>query len=356
MDGSLCQDVEVVGRMNEADFDIAEAAERLDSEGMLEHLRNFADDLAAQWNIEETERELPDTLVCLGMGGSAASADFVAALADHSGAAAVISHRGYGLPNWTDKRQLFTSVSYSGNTEETLDATAAALASGAECISLSSGGKLADLGCDHVTLPGGQPPRSAFGHIFGALSRIAASAGIIKDFTAEIDNGILDRLRETIHQLDFLNNPDSVALSVARTLMNREIGIISAPELNCAGQRFANQLNENSGVFARPTSLPEMNHNEVIAWTDAESVNSQALLLLTWDGMHERVAKRIEWMTENIDSSVVWNIHCEGESLLEAMLYSCVAMDWISCALALLRGKDPSAIGAISDLKSHLAK
>jgi hypothetical protein len=36
------------------------------------------------------------------------------------------------------------------------------------------------------------------------------------------------------------------------------------------------------------------------------------------------------------------------------MLYACVAMDWISCAVAILRGKDPSAIGAIRDLKEHL--
>jgi hypothetical protein len=99
-----------------------------------------------------------------------------------------------------------------------------------------------------------------------------------------------------------------------------------------------------------------MNHNEIIAWTDESAKNSQALILLTWNGMHERVEKRVDWMMENVEVDVAWQLHCEGESLLEAMLYSCIAMDWISCAVAILRGKDPSAIGAISSLKEHLSQ
>ncbi len=78
------------------------------------------------------------------------------------------------------------------------------------------------------------------------------------------------------------------------------------------------------------------------------------MVLLTWDGMHERVAERIGWMTESVEVDIAWKLHCEGDSLLQSMLYASVAMDWISCAVAILRGKDPSAIGAIRDLKEHL--
>ncbi len=342
--------------MSEAQFDVISSAESLDRDGMLDHLRNFADDLAAQWDVAEKARETPSRMICLGMGGSAAAADFISSLADFNGFAPVTSHRGYGLPNWADENALYTAVSYSGNTEETLDATRFALERGRQCITISSGGRLADLGGEHIRVPAGQPPRSAFGHLFGALSRIASSASIIEDIRQDVDSGLVERLNATIEELDFIHNRDSPALSVAKTLMNRQIGIINAPELAAAGQRFANQLNENSGVFARQTTLPEMNHNEIIAWTDSHSVEKQALILLTWDGMHQRVRKRVEWMTDNIDCEVVWNIHCEGSSLLEAMLYSCIAMDWVSCALSLLRGKDPSSIGAIQDLKSHLSE
>ena len=86
------------------------------------------------------------------------------------------------------------------------------------------------------------------------------------------------------------------------------------------------------------------------------AIYNQALLFLTWDGMHQRVSKRVEWMMDSVEVEVAWELHCEGDSLLEAMLYSCIAMDWISCAVALLRGKDPTAIGPIVGLKEHLSQ
>ena len=69
------------------------------------------------------------------------------------------------------------------------------------------------------------------------------------------------------------------------------------PALN----RFKNQLNENSARFARVGIFPEMNHNESVAWggvgDDADfSVGENVILFLTWNGMHSRVANRLEWM------------------------------------------------------------
>ncbi len=56
------------------------AVAELDTEDMLGHLRNFPDDLAAQWSVDEPQRETPPHLFCLGMGGSAAAGDFLASL------------------------------------------------------------------------------------------------------------------------------------------------------------------------------------------------------------------------------------------------------------------------------------
>jgi glucose/mannose-6-phosphate isomerase len=292
------------------------------------------------------------------MGGSAAAGDFLASLADSNGAVCVTTIRDYGLPAWADDGALYIATSYSGNTEETLSSTQLALAKGgdsgaANCITISSGGKLAEMG-ENVLVPGGQPPRSAFGHLFGALTRIAGASGVVDSVDDWQEDGTIEGVRDAVAEFDFVNNPDSPAFAIARTLLDKEVGIVSAHELGCAGTRFANQLNENGGIFARATTLPEMNHNEVIAWTDPAAKESQAMVLLTWDGMHERVAERIGWMTESVEVDIVWKLHCEGDSLLKSMLYACVAMDWISCAVAILRGKDPSAIGAIRDLKEHL--
>ena len=55
----------------------------------------------------------------------------------------------------------------------------------------------------------------------------------------------------------------------------------------------------------------------------------------------------------NRDAS--WVLDCEGQSLLESLLYAAHLTDWISIALALIQGIDPSAMASIDGLKAHLA-
>ena len=61
-------------------------------------------------------------------------------------------------------------------------------------------------------------------------------------------------------------------------------------------------------------------------------------------------------MLEQISGPVVWRIECEGESLLERLLYASHVTDWISIALALANGVDPSQMDSIVGLKAHLSK
>ena len=64
----------------------------------------------------------------------------------------------------------------------------------------------------------------------------------------------------------------------------------------------------------------------------------------------------MNWMLENIENHNSWIIDCEGESLLERLLYASHISDWISIALALLRGVDPSEMASIDELKSYISK
>jgi hypothetical protein len=64
----------------------------------------------------------------------------------------------------------------------------------------------------------------------------------------------------------------------------------------------------------------------------------------------------MNWMLENIENNNSWIIDCEGNSLLETLLYASHISDWISIALALLQGIDPSEMNSIVDLKSYLTK
>ncbi len=348
---------------------MAVLAAKLDASDMLGHLRNYPSDLAAAWDraaawdLAAVEGQKFRGVLCLGMGGSASGGDFLAALSNAEGCLPFIAWRSYGAPTWLSDEWLVLATSYSGNTEETLDAVDAALELGCSVIGLSSGGALestmeaaAGSGASAcwIPLPGGQPPRSAFGHIFGSQVALAWRLGIMSQ--PEDAESILEHLADAVEACDFTveDSEDCVVTEMAESLAGSEVSVLAADSISPIAYRCACQLNENGGVFARPQVVPEMNHNEVVAWTD-EGNATQALILFTWDGVHERVDKRIEWFTNSIEADPVWGIVCEGDCLLEAMLYSVVIMDWLSCAVALLRGKDPTSIGPINDLKSHLA-
>jgi len=296
-------------------------------------------------------------VICLGMGGSGASGRFLKSLADAEGGLPFVVWSDYGLPSWWGPDWLVLATSYSGDTEETLDGVREALESGGTVIGVSSGGQLAEIleasdDCALLSVPGGQAPRSAFGHIFGTQLAVCWAMGLLPSpSTGEISR-MLDRLRTTSSGAN-LAGGDGMSETMARSMQGREIGIVSPAELGPAGYRFACQINENSDGFANPSTVPEMNHNEIVAW--ASEGASRALIVLTSEGMHPRTQARVGWMLDNIESEVVWRIECEGESLLERLLYATHVTDWVSIALALVNGVNPSEMAAIDSLKAHLA-
>jgi len=263
----------------------------------------------------------------------------------------------YGLPSWWGPDWLVLATSYSGDTEETLDGVRIALESGGTVIGVSSGGQLSEMleGSDECALllvPAGQAPRSAFGHIFGAQLAASWALGLLSSPSADEISGMLGRLSATSSRADLVGG-DGMSETMAKSMLGREIGIASPSDLAPAGYRFACQVNENSDGFANSSEVPEMNHNEIVAW--ASEGDSRALVALTCEGIHPRTHARMAWMLDNIESEVVWRIECEGESLLERLLYAAHVTDWVSIAMALAKGVDPSYMDAIDSLKAHLA-
>ena len=357
--------------MSDMEEGMIRLATALDKQDMIKFTRSFVQDIHV--GRESVNRELLPWLdeldtgwtgvLCLGMGGSAAGGDFLSILCDESGAVPVRCHRGYDLPNWWTPDWLIIATSYSGNTEETLEACQTAIAQGATIVVISSGGELSGM-CElsksvHlISCPSGQPPRSAFGHIFSRQLAFLVEIGILQ---TEITEQALERLQLAVEDNDIITYPEGDVASLALNLMQNPIAIVGPNELMPAVNRFKNQLNENSARFARIGAIPEMNHNEAVAWggvgddQDPEAAD-QALIFLSWDGMHPRVRQRMDWFVSNCPTELAWKIHGVGETLLESLLHLCIMTDWLSIALGLLHGKDPSAIEPIISLKEYLAQ
>ena len=340
--------------------DMASLLAELDTGDMAGFTRSFADDLEAAMTTEidiEADSDWSGVL-CLGMGGSGAGGRFLKALADDEGGLPFVVWSDYGLPSWWGPDWLVLATSHSGNTEETLDGVRDALESGGTVVGVSSGGQLGEMldGSDDgalLTVPGGQMPRSAFGHIFGTQLAACWALGLLPAPDEAERGAMLECLRAASGNTDLIGG-DGMAETMARSIQGREVGIVVPSELGPAAYRFACQLNENSAAFAHPAEVPEMNHNEIVAWS-AGGASSRALIAFTSDDMHPRARARMGWMLDNIDNAVVWRIECEGENLLVRLLYAAHVTDWVSIALALVNGVDPSDMAAIDSLKAHLA-
>ena len=342
-----------------AEHDIPSLLAEHDAGDMAGFTRRFVDDLEAAMSMDAGIEADSDWsgVICLGMGGSGAGGRFLKSLADSEGGLPFVVWSDYGLPSWWGPDWLVLATSYSGDTEETLDGVRMALESGGTVIGVSSGGQLSEMledgdECALLSVPPGQAPRSAFGHIFGAQLAASWALGLLPSPSADEISEMLGRLRAASSRADLVGG-DSMSDTMARSMLDREIGIASPSELAPAGYRFTCQVNENSDGFANSSDVPEMNHNEIVAW--ASEGSSRALVALTCEGVHPRTHARMAWMLDNIESEVVWRIECEGESLLERLLYAAHVTDWVSIAMALAKGKDPSEMAAIDSLKAHLA-
>ena len=352
---------------------LVELADALDNEGMIGYTRAFVQDFRQGLNHVSLERfdwmnQLANKkwagILCLGMGGSAAGGEFLSALASFQGTIPVQVQRDYTLPAWWNPTWLIVATSHSGNTEETLEATETGLKSGATVVVISTGGILAGLpelytNCYLVPSIGGQPPRSAFGHIFSRQLGLLRHLGVLPMPHDGADEAMLQRLQKAMEGFDLLNDPEGDIAQLAMCMVERPIALLGPTELTPVLNRFKNQLNENAARFARVGIVPEMNHNESVAWggvgddRDASGID-HVLLLLTWKGMHNRVQRRMDWMIAHAATDYAWKIEGEGATLLESMLHLCILTDWISLALSFLHGKDPASIGPISALKDHL--
>ena len=344
--------------MSEPNFE--ELLSELDHRNMAGFTRKFVDDLSASMSTELDMVEDSDWngVLCLGMGGSGAGGLFLRALSDDSGGLPFVVWTDYGVPSWWGPEWLVIATSYSGNTEETLDGVREVISAGGTVVGICSGGELEGIlsGDDNsvcLNVPSGQMPRSAFGHIFGTQLSACWELGILPRPSSEELSSMLGRLSNASLESDLSDN-SGMAATLSRSIVGSEIGIVAPTCLGPAAYRFSCQLNENSAMFAGVTDVPEMNHNEIVAWT-SKTASNRALLLFSCEDLHPRTSARIDWMLKEIESYPSWVIECEGESLLERLLYAAHVTDWVSIGLAVLTGEDPSEMPAIESLKAHLA-
>ncbi|MEK7535202.1 MAG: bifunctional phosphoglucose/phosphomannose isomerase [Patescibacteria group bacterium] len=332
-----------------------------DSGKMMEKMLDLPEQFEKAWTSLWT-KSLPvasdsfDKIIIAGLGGSGISGALLVDLFGGKLAKPVTVWADYGLPGWADSRTLLIAVSYSGDTEETLDAVKTAVERKMSIVAISSGGKLEELsginGFSLLKIDYQSPPRAALGHLYGSLLTLCAKLQLI-DITEKSYFQAVEELKKTIYQKTFPSKAEELAVT-----LNNKIPIIMAyPPLGAVAKRYQNQLNENSKTFALAATLPEACHNVVVGTEFAVPEKLLVLFLESQYGFSRNIARKkvIEKVLGEKDVPLVPLSVKSGSPLAEQLLFLHFG-DLLSFFLAGVYGVDPTPIDSIVLLKSELAK
>lgn len=297
-----------------------------------------------------------------GMGGSAIGSDLVANIYDVSLPSPLVTVRNYHLPHWLDSRSLVFTVSYSGNTEESVSCLGEALERGCRTICVCSGGKMGQIAASEelplIEVPTGFQPRAALGWLSIPIASSLESLGLVEGVEGDVAEtvAVLDELRELYGpETPAAENP---AKQLALELRGKTPLIYGCELTAVAARRWKCQINENAKNMAFAAELPELDHNEIVGWEQpAEGLKGFAVVFLADPGVHPQNRKRID-ITRDIVAENAASVHeftPVNGSRLTRLFASIFFGDYLSLYMALLNGVDPSPVNRIEDLKRQLS-
>jgi glucose/mannose-6-phosphate isomerase len=315
---------------------------------------------ATEATRERAGSSWPHRVFVVGMGASAIGADIVATIAARHTSIPVAVVRDYELPP-LDSDTLVLLSSFSGNTEETLEAAEETARAGAAGIAITTGGRLPPFaeehGLDLVTYTWDRPPRTALG--FGVyvplaiLERLGVFALPGEDIEASF---------AAVEAVTTRSVPDAAendARELAAWLNGGVPAILGPGFLEVAARRWAGEIGENSKLVAAWYGMPEFNHNLFEpAAIPGNDIGPLRFLILDAAPVYGRNRVRLEHTAAMLRDAgrEVRVVDAGGDSPLAAIMASCALGTWTSYYLALLRGVDAASVEMMEHLKVRLAE
>jgi glucose/mannose-6-phosphate isomerase len=295
-----------------------------------------------------------------GMGGSGIAGDVLRATYGARLAVPVEVVRSPVVPAYVGPHTLVIVSSYSGGTAETLACFEEAVARGSRVVAITSGGELmrraADLDLPVVRIPGGYLPRAALGYLAFALLGTMERVGLLPRLADDVHDAIAV-MEPLVDALDpSVPTSENDAKLLAQRIGERQPVVWGADGVaSAAAMRWKAQMNENGKTPAWAASLPELDHNEVVGWSQGRGTGSFVVALRD-EGEHPDVGIRFPISLEiardaGADTHQVW---ATGHGALARFFSLALMGDYTSCYVGLGRGFDPSPIDAIVRLKEFL--
>jgi glucose/mannose-6-phosphate isomerase len=338
-----------------------EAIGLVDSYGLIDDVlaqpAHFRDALRRTERLELEPRDHAGGVMVCGMGGSAIGADLAQAAIGARARRQLRTVREYAPEAWLEPDTLAVCASYSGNTEETLAAYAAAGAAGAARVAITTGGRLAEAaledGVPVIAIPAGLQPRAAVAYMTTAVLECAHRGGAAPSLRGEIL-----ATAALIDELGAEWGPEAPAASDAKalaTMLQDVIPIVyGAGATSAVARRWKAQINENAKAPAFNADLPEADHNEICAWE--RSGDRFAAVFLDDAHLPPRMERRVELTAGLIAASgaPMRRVRARGNTPLERVMSLVFLGDLVSVYLATMDSVDPTPVEQIERFKRAL--
>jgi len=297
-----------------------------------------------------------DNVAVLGMGASALAGDVMAAVAGPFVPVPMVVARGYGPPSFVGPGTLCFAVSFSGDTEETVEAAQAAAAAGARMVVVTRGGQLAEMApswqAPLIEVPDDLPAaRAALGALAVPLVVMLEQVGLFPGAGEWVDAAVaqLELRREALAAGDS-------AATIARAIGPTIPLVVGAGPLGAvAARRWKTQVNENAKSPAFSATMPELCHNEVAGWGQHGDVTRQLFTLveLRHDEEHPLEEVRFDQVRELLAEVThdVIEVRAVGEGSLAQLLDLVLVGDMVSLHLAARVGIDPGPVPATAGFR-----
>ncbi len=289
-------------------------------------------------------------IVISGLGGSGISGKIIKSYYINKINIPIETVSDYQLPKFVNQDTLVILCSYSGNTEETISAYQDAQSKGAYCLVLTLGGKISELASNDKVITyraeGGYQPRVAFGYPITYLFLI---------FSELLGLDIKSELKEIIDRSSNIEDYQSKSLAV-REFFKSQVGnkyiIITSPDMEAIGIRFAQQIQENAKLEAFVVVIPEANHNVIETYYQEWPSN----YIMLNSGANQRINYRFQFIKNLLEGygSKVYEMKV-NELTMDHLFDSVFLLDWVSLQIADEVSAVSNQIKNIIDLKNFLS-
>ena len=314
-------------------------------------LRNFPRQFSWEPKIENEKflRSKESFVVC-GMGGSHLSGDIIDKLLPEVD---VSVHRNYGLPHIADPdKTVIIASSYSGNTEETIDALNTAIKNNVYCAVAAKGGKLIEIAqknnLPYIKMPDIESqPRFFLGYNFVSILKLMG------------ENSLLNQAGMLAGKLD-PKKAEEKGAELAKKLQDKIPVIYSSARYGAASYIWKIKFNETSKIPAFCNEFPELNHNEMNGFDTKEKtfplMEKFHFVFLKDPDDDPRVLKRMEVMRNLLEKQElkVEILTLEGESQMHKIFDSLMVADFASYYLAEFYGNDPKQVPVVEEFKKMI--